>query len=319
MTPLESQLLARITARASRLQPELAKRLLAAYRLIRDNLTTTEMTRLIQGGNAERLIDELLNDQALENAFRPLRVYVDQAVMDAGNLASRDLPSPLRGQVFDVLNPKVIEAARTLDTRVITGLKVEVRETVRQHVIAGLEEGVGPSTIARGIRDVVALAPNQEAAVRNFRRMLEEGDAEAFTRKLRDRRFDRTLAKAFAEDGKLPVAKIDTMTDAYRRRMVALNAETQTRSAAVDAMRAGQRASWEEAIERGAVDRSALFKTWVTVGDDRVRPEHAAMNGQRVPFDQPYSNGDMVPGQGDYNCRCIERISIVRGSVPLAA
>lgn len=272
---------------------------------------------MIQSGNADRLINELLNDKALDDAFAPLRVLVDRSVMDAGRLASRDLPSPLRGQVFDVLNPKVIEAARALDTRVIQGLKDEVRETVRQHVIAGLEEGVGPRVIARGIRDVVALAPNQEAAVRNFRRMLTEGDSEALTRKLRDRRFDRTVEKAFAGEG-LSEAKIESMTDAYRRRMVAMNAETQSRTAALDAQRAGQRASWEEAITRGAVERGTLFKTWVTVHDDRVRPEHVAMDGQRVPFDATYSNGDMVPGASDYNCRCFERVSIVRPAALVA-
>jgi len=36
--------------------------------------------------------------------------------------------------------------------------------------------------------------------------------------------------------------------------------------------------------------------------DDRVRDEHAAMNGEIVDIDKPFSNGEMYPG--DVNCRC---------------
>jgi hypothetical protein len=38
-----------------------------------------------------------------------------------------------------------------------------------------------------------------------------------------------------------------------------------------------------------------------------------------VPADQPYSNGQMVPGEDEYNCRCISAFFLVRagGPVPL--
>jgi len=43
-------------------------------------------------------------------------------------------------------------------------------------------------------------------------------------------------------------------------------------------------------------------KEWLTAGDERVRPEHAAMNGEMVLLDEPFSNGLMVPSEP--NCRC---------------
>jgi hypothetical protein len=76
----------------------------------------------------------------------------------------------------------------------------------------------------------------------------------------------------------------------------------------MDAMRAGQRASWEDAIANGTVDRTRLRRVWVSTGDDRVRPEHRKLNGTEVPFDWPYPNGELIPGESTYNCRCIERI-----------
>jgi hypothetical protein len=43
-------------------------------------------------------------------------------------------------------------------------------------------------------------------------------------------------------------------------------------------------------------------KEWVTQGDDRVRDEHAAMEGERVPRDDNFSNGLDYPSEP--NCRC---------------
>ena len=43
-------------------------------------------------------------------------------------------------------------------------------------------------------------------------------------------------------------------------------------------------------------------KEWKTAGDDRVRPEHIAMDGETVLLDEPFSNGLMYPSEP--NCRC---------------
>ena len=51
-------------------------------------------------------------------------------------------------------------------------------------------------------------------------------------------------------------------------------------------------------------------KEWLTQGDDRVRDTHAAIDGQRIPMDQPFDNGLQYPGDQSgpasevVNCRC---------------
>jgi len=47
----------------------------------------------------------------------------------------------------------------------------------------------------------------------------------------------------------------------------------------------------------------ATTKTRHEVGDNRTRRSHLAMMGEEVPIDQPYSNGEMYPGETDINCR----------------
>ena len=179
-----------------------------------------------------------------------------------------------------------------------------MRETFRAHIENGLRDGVNPRTVARELRTVIGLAPNQEEAVRNFRRALEgaEGARSPLAYKLRDKRFDGTIGK-----GNLTTAQIEKMAEAYRRKMVAFNAETNARTATLDSLKLGQRLSWEDAVDKGIVDRNALVKTWAGTLDERERPEHVAMEGETVRFDEPFSNGEMTPGDSTYNCRCIAR------------
>lgn len=76
-------------------------------------------------------------------------------------------------------------------------------------------------------------------------------------------------------------------------------------------------AGWSalEAVRQCAPRRGAT-KTWdVTSGNPR--PSHAAMNGETVPYDEPFSNGAMWPGDADAlgpeevaNCQCAVTIDI---------
>jgi len=60
--------------------------------------------------------------------------------------------------------------------------------------------------------------------------------------------------------------------------------------------------------QREAARQSSIVKThsWLSSRDDRVRDEHAALDGETVAFDEPYSDGSMYPGEKDINCRCVE-------------
>ena len=306
----------RLRRRAARLRPDLARAELRAYELLRATINERELTALIRSGAIESIIADMLPDSLVDSAFAPLRANLQTGLIDAGDLASRDLPVSWRTS-FHTLNPQVITAAQKIDTRVYQGLiKADLKETFRQHILAGMEKGHPPAKIARGARQMLGLAPNQEAAVRNFRQMLEDGDRTALRRALRDRRFDRTLNRALGVRGDgLTANQITRMTDRYRKRMIAFNANTHARTASIDVQKAAQRMTWEDAIDRDLVERQVLRRTWLTVGDDRVRDEHVAMNGQTVGFDERFSNGEMEPGESTFNCRCVARVFVARAAL----
>jgi HK97 family phage portal protein len=54
----------------------------------------------------------------------------------------------------------------------------------------------------------------------------------------------------------------------------------------------------------GYIQAGVEIKIWVTVGDDRVREEHAMNDGVEVPIHQRFPNGEMYPGESSINCRC---------------
>jgi len=60
-------------------------------------------------------------------------------------------------------------------------------------------------------------------------------------------------------------------------------------------------------IRQRARQRGLRSKTWI-VNSGNPRPEHAAMNGETVGIDEPFSNGMMWPGDpaggGDNNADC---------------
>lgn len=334
MSPAERALFERIQRQAERLAPEARRRLLAAFDLIRNAMPEAELLRALRTGSLDRMLTEALSDQTLDNAFSALRGTIDREALRAGESWHRVLPPRIRARAsFDYLNPRVITAVRNLDTRTIDALKVEVRESVRQAAIEGIEAGVNPRVVANRIHGAVGLAPSQEQAVANFRRQLLEGDRAALRRVL-GRGVIRTpdgteivrsghaggrgltardLALLERKLGEKPLtpAEVNRHVENYRKRLLALNTEAHTKSIALDAQRTAQRASWQSAIDRGIVDASRLVRTWVTVGDSRVRPEHRALNGATATWDGVYPSGQREVGQDDYSCRCIERVTLL--------
>ena len=76
---------------------------------------------------------------------------------------------------------------------------------------------------------------------------------------------------------------------------------------------AGALISWSsmEACRQNERPGQNVFKTWVTTSGN-PRASHAAMNGETVQYDEPFSNGAMWPGDIDNldveevaNCHCV--------------
>ncbi len=317
MTPTERALWLRLQRRAGALEPQIANAMLKAVRTIAENFSESQIAQMIATGQIDRVIAVAFNDAILNSAYAPVREKMRDGMRDGAKYFARDLPKPpssVPGSIsfaFDSLSPNVITAITQLETKVIRTLKDDTREVVRAHIENGLRDGTHPRTVARDLRKVLGLAPNQLAAVENYRKSLESGNvSKALRYKLRDKRL------AVRKD--MTPAQIGKAVDAYRRKMVAFNAETNARTAALDAQKLAQRLSWEQAASQGIVDRRRLVKTWAGTLDERERETHREMENVTVGFDEvfvlPDGQQQMVPGDTEYNCRCIARYHQMRAA-----
>jgi hypothetical protein len=319
MTPLERRFWMVAQRHVAGLSPDVAAALLRAFAIIRDSLTDAQIQAAIDAGGIDGLFSRALSQSVFDRAFIPVRARLRQTVERGFKYAVPDLPSGgkvngVLGVSFDYLNPNVITAVRNLETPTLATLSEETRAVVKQAGEAALQEGVGPKVLGRRIREAVGLAPAHEQYVRNYEAELRSGKSNALLRALRDKRFDRTIAKALDGDG-LSDAQIEKMTDAYRNRWKAHNANTIARTTTLQSYKAGQELTWQQARDNGVIPPNArLFKTWVQIDRPTKRDEHIPLHGETRPIDEPYSNGQMIPGEGDFNCGCLSRITVERAA-----
>jgi hypothetical protein len=291
--------------------PELAAAFLRAFARIREEMSEAALARAIALGFADRIVEQMLTQTILDVAFAPVRQQLRETLRIAVPYYARTMPPRVVREVsiaFDVLSPHVQQGIRALESRVITTLQGEVRETVRTAVAKGLMDGSAHRVAAKQIRASVGLAPNQIREVELFRAKLERAHetTDWLDNKLRDKRFDAALRKARASGQPVSTERVDAMTDAYRKRRIAQHASTVSGTAAKDAQRLANRLSWENLVEQGGVDRANLWKRRLVVLDGRERPEHHAMSREEQPFDAPYTNGEVISGSLSWNCRCTD-------------
>lgn len=134
-----------------------------------------------------------------------------------------------------------------------------------------------PNLLAGGVTD---------STFRGLLATIEEGMREGESTAMLARRVERTFTQGLTIRDKR--GRIRILSSRQRARLIARTEAT--------------------AITNGAARRSVLGsglltdKEWLTQGDDRVRDDHIAMEGEIVPTEEPFSNGLDEPSEP--NCRC---------------
>lgn len=211
---------------------------------------------------------------------------------------------------FDITNPKTAEFIHNYNFGMIRQISDDTREGIRQVIENAFAFGGHPYEQARTIRESIGLTQTQAGAVANFERMLRAGDRTALTRNLRDARHDRTLNRILGSDQNLSDAQISTMVGRYRTRMIQMRAQTIARTETIRASNAAQNLAWEQAADKGLLDRTTVRRFWLVTPDDRLCPYCEAVPGLNEDgvalgdyFDTPL--GPVLFGPLHPNCRCI--------------
>lgn len=235
---------------------------------------------------------------------------------------------------FDVRNVSAENYLRDHSAQLVQRLTEEAETNVRNVMAEGLAAGNNPRTTALDIvgridqatgnrtGGVIGLTNQQEGWIRNVRSDLNGLDDNYFTRKLRDKRFDSIVRKAIDAKTPLPSDTVDKLVSRYKDNALKYRGETIARTEAMQALNKSEYEATLQAVAVGNVSASAVTREWDSAGDDRVRPSHAEMDGQRVGLHEAFvtPSGEKLMHPGDtslgadaseiIDCRCRARTII---------
>ena len=301
-----------LDALATRLEPAFAIVYRRVLTQLRSRLVIAPLVRMLGDGDIDRVLAYVFDTPEAKAILRELEIEYATAVVRTIPSVERFLPTTpgtlsLRVRA-PVASPAITQAVRQWSDQSFKNVVAEMREGVRTVVAQGITDGLGPRAIAVALKSqtsAIGLTAYDESIIASFRAKLLAGDRSALSRALRDRRFDRTVAK-----GNLTPAQIDTMVGAYRRKLVALRAETFARTSAVQAANDANRATWQQAIDDGTYRMEEVKGYWIVADDERLCPRCKgipALNDSGRRLDELFAtteDGDVQGPTIHPSCRC---------------
>lgn len=302
---------------------------------IDDLKSAAEIQRLqaaIQTGDINAAIEALHLDAA---AYDRMLDQIAAAYGEGGQAATSLLPKRTQDGValilrFSARNLRAERWLRDHSSALVTRILDDQRQAVRQALVAGLERGENPRATAldivgrvdqasgKRVGGVLGLSAPQERYVQSAKAELASSDPALLrnylTRERRDKRFDRSVAKAIRNGEALPAEIQGKAVIAYERRLLALRGETIGRTEALTSLNASQREALLQAVESGQIAESQIRRVWKATGDLRTRDTHRALNGDSVGLNEAFRSpsGASIRFPGDpeapaaerCNCRC---------------
>lgn len=242
------------------------RRFLDTVRTIRSAHTLDQLEALIIAGRVEEAL------VSAEIASLQLSNYFGDAFILSGNETAKVIENALEVIVnFDQVNTRALNAMTRNQLRLVREFVSEQRRATRVAMIDGIERGINPRDMARAFRDSIGLTAKQQTYVINYRTQLQSLDSKALGRKLRDRRFDRTIQAAIKNDKPLTSAQIDKMVERYQQRWVKYRSEVIGRTEALSSVHEGTDEMYQQAIDSGTLDLEELIRTWDSSNDGRVQ------------------------------------------------
>lgn len=292
--------------------------------------------RAVQAANEADLLAALNLDAAV---FNDLLAQVEGAYAASGTVAANGLPvlqtaAGLRFVFrFNVRNPQAEAWLKDHSSTLVTRIMDDQRTAVREALAAGLSRGANPTTTALDIvgrmdrasgartGGVIGLTAQQAGYVRNARDELASGSDDDFSsylsRALRDKRFDRAVAKAQRTGEAIPADVQRKAVVAYERRLLKHRGDMIGRTETLTALRTAKHEAFRQAVESGAVNEADVERIWRSAGDSHVRHTHQVLNGQKqpglsAPFHSPSGARMLFPGDTSLGapgseiiaCRC---------------
>jgi hypothetical protein len=244
----------------------------ASSELAREMIRARNVNGLIQGMPWQEFI------AALGDVTVPLAAQVGRAVRDA----ARDVGPVAAKLTFLNTDAVSVKYAQTQGSKLIASITESQREAIRTVMATALEGQYTVDQAASLLRDSIGLHPAWAEAVAKYQ-------TKAYTRMVKD-----GMAPARA------AARSESMGLRYRNRLVKRRAQTIARTEIQTASNLGRYATWAQMIGSGVAGQASR-KEW-SPGPGAC-PVCSGLAGDTVAWDQPFSNGLIMP-PAHPNCRC---------------
>lgn len=324
--------------------PRVRRAFESAIRDARNGISISDLIRMIERQDIAGALAVVGIGTAV---FRGFEVVLTDAFEKAGRAFTSIMPKnvrdPRRNRVtfrYDMRLPR----AEALLRRHVIELTGDVTrrqiETIRSYLVAGLGRGANPRTVAldiagrvdrttgRRVGGLIGLTGPQAEYLQSVRgitsdpeRIREYFIQDRETGRMRPRYtltprgFDDRVRQAIAEGRALSAPDRERLLTGYSSNMLRSRAQNIARSTTLDVIRAGKHEAFDQAMDVAGLPADAMERGWSTSGDERVREDHEAADGQRVGKDEAFIVGGerlMYPGDPSASlkqtsqCRCVE-------------
>lgn len=306
---------------------------------IRDNITLRVVVERLEKGDVSGAIEAMHLDA---DAFAKLEMAIREAYNSGGQATVANLPrltDPQGNRVvfrFGVRNLEAETWLRDHSSQLVSRVVDDQRVAIRTALTEGLEQGQNPRSTALNVigrisrqsnrreGGIIGLSAAQERYVANAREELASGDParlQAFLgRERRDKRFDRTIAKAIREEKPLDQEMINRIVGRYSDRLLELRGTMLARTETMMALHKSRDDAIRQQIDAGKLDARDVTKLWRSAGDMRVRHTHRLLHGKTAPMEGAFQSvsgatlrypGDpTAPASEIIGCRCLVEYKI---------
>lgn len=319
---------------ANEWEATLAREWLDAIRAITSAVVLKDLIAELERGNLEAAL-RLLNIDA--DRFARFEAGILSAYNAGGQAVVGSMPAlrdPSGNRVsysWGVRNTLGENNLRQHAANLVDGLVGEQLTSVRSVLVDGLARGQNPRQTALGLvgkinrrtgfreGGMIGLTPSSVQTLDKVYLGLRSGDQQAMRDylgyQLRDKRFDGHVRRALEQGGSVPADAVDRIVTAYSNRALKYRADNLALTETNIALAQAQNDAFGQQIAAGKLDPRDLTKTWGATVSREPRPEHLAMAGTAVPFDQPFILPDgtrcsgphdpSLPARHLLGCKCL--------------
>lgn len=292
------------------MQPRIRRAFLIAAESVRDSIDLDELTAYLTHGQYAAASQAVAGEAAYQGLVPVLQRSLLMAAQSELSTAGTLLGSTLH---FDAYSPTAVKFAQDFGAKLVREITVGQKTALQSLVGQSLADGTPPADTARAIRDLVGLTESQQNAVQNYRAGLESNSASPLGYELRDKRFDRSVARnarrlAGDDFEALPQDRIDTMVDRYAARYLNYRANAIARTESTEALSVGNRMAWEQVVADGHVQVTDLYRRWY-LGDKpcEICEPIPAMNPEGVGLREAFATpeGPLMDSPAHTHCVCV--------------